>query len=251
MAPKAVAPPRKGVVAPAGGGQDSNRDKKGKKGAKSGSKERKMHFTVPEGVAPGDMLRLMTPRGGEVEVEVPSDAKVGKSFAVTVPEASSVGDKPKREAARVSVTVPKGALPGQVIKGKTPGGKEFDVAVPAGIKPGKSFLVMVPLEDDESEQSPEQSPGSPAQEEVQEVQELNAMFSQGPPSQRRTSTDLPPSQIDLPEPIAEESADEAAAAAASAAAAAAAAARPPTPLPPSPSPQRWAPWPRAGAQCAR
>ena len=104
-----------------------------------------MHFTVPDGVQPGETLKLMTPRGGEVEVEVPMDAKVGKSFAVTIP-ASSDADKPKKEATRISVTVPTGAKPGQVIKGMTPAGREFDVAVPAGVKPGKTFLVMVPLE---------------------------------------------------------------------------------------------------------
>ena len=107
--------------------------------------DRKMHFTVPEGVQPGELLKLMTPRGSEVEVEVPADAKVGKSFAVTVLASSSDDAKPKREPARVivrrRVMVPKGATPGQVIKGKTPAGREFDVAVPAGVKPGKSFLV--------------------------------------------------------------------------------------------------------------
>ena len=151
MAPKPAAPARKGSVQASGTpGSESQRDKTKKSGKKAGSKERKMHFTVPEGVQPGELLKLMTPRGGEVEVEVPADAKVGKSFAVTVP-ASSSEEKPKREAARISVTVPKGATPGQVIKGKTPAGREFDVAVPAGVKPGKSFLVMVPLEDDEKD----------------------------------------------------------------------------------------------------
>ena len=48
-----------------------------------------MHFTVPDGVMPGETLKLMTPRGGEVEVEVPMDAKVGKSFAVTIPASTS------------------------------------------------------------------------------------------------------------------------------------------------------------------
>ena len=150
MAPKAApAGGRKQSVSSTPGG-DSQRDKGKSSGKKSGKKdkERKMHFTVPEGVQPGELLKLMTPRGGEVEVEVPQDAKVGKSFAVTVPASSSAEDKPKREAARISVKVPAGATPGQVIKGKTPAGREFDVAVPAGVKPGKSFLVMVPLEDD-------------------------------------------------------------------------------------------------------
>ena len=128
------------------GGQESNRKKSvsGKSGSKA--KERKMHFTVPDGVSPGETLKLMTPRGGEVEVEVPMDAKVGKSFAVTIPASSSEENKPKKEATRISVTVPPGAKPGQVIKGTTPAGREFDVAVPAGVKPGKTFLVMVPLE---------------------------------------------------------------------------------------------------------
>ena len=105
-----------------------------------------MHFTVPDGVNPGETLKLMTPRGGEVEVEVPMDAKVGKSFAVTIPASSTTENAPKKEATRISVTVPQGAKPGQVIKGYTPAGREFDVAVPAGVKPGKTFLVMVPNE---------------------------------------------------------------------------------------------------------
>ena len=93
-----------------------------------------MHFTVPDGVMPGETLKLMTPRGGEVEVEVPMDAKVGKSFAVTIPASTSSaeGAPAKKEATRISVTVPPGAKPGQVIKGMTPAGREFDVAVPAG-----------------------------------------------------------------------------------------------------------------------
>ena len=126
----------------------------GKKGkGTKGGKERKMHFTVPDGVNPGETLKLMTPRGGEVEVEVPADAKVGKSFAVTIPASSSPDNQPKKEATRISVTVPQGAKPGQVIKGMTPAGREFDVAVPAGVKPGKTFLVMVPLEASEVEEA--------------------------------------------------------------------------------------------------
>ena len=46
-----------------------------------------------------------------------------------------------------------GAAPRQTVgrflagwSGKTPAGREFDVAVPAGVKPGKTFLVMVPNE---------------------------------------------------------------------------------------------------------
>ena len=158
MPPAAAAPLGKGVKkagAASKPGQPSERAqpsdrKSGAGGKKSGGakgKERKMHFTVPDGVNPGETLKLMTPRGGEVEVEVPMDAKVGKSFAVTIPASSSnTSDAPKKEATRISVTVPQGAKPGQVIKGTTPAGREFDVAVPAGVKPGKTFLVMVPLE---------------------------------------------------------------------------------------------------------
>ena len=216
MAPKAAAPARKQSIvggAVPGSGSDSQRDKvKPKKPAKK-EKERKMHFTVPEGVQPGELLKLMTPRGGEVEVEVPADAKVGKSFAVTVPASSSSEDKPKREAARISVTVPKGATPGQVIKGKTPAGREFDVAVPAGVKPGKSFLVMVPLEEDEvalgaapaadiAEGATEA--GAPAVD--GEVAELQNMFASGPASQRNAQTAKADAPADPPPAVAEEEA---------------------------------------------
>ena len=157
MPPSAAAPGVKRVSAakgkggpPTDRGQTSERKSSVKKAAKPKEKERKMHFTVPDGVSPGETLKLMTPRGGEVEVEVPMDAKVGKSFAVTIPASSSADDaKPKKDSTRISVTVPQGAKPGQVIKGTTPAGREFDVAVPAGVKPGKTFLVMVPLEQDE------------------------------------------------------------------------------------------------------
>ena len=94
-------------------GQASDRKKGSPDGKKTKGKERKMHFTVPEGVTPGETLKLMTPRGGEVEVEVPADAKVGKSFAVTIPASSSAADAPKKEATRISVTVPLGAKPGR------------------------------------------------------------------------------------------------------------------------------------------
>jgi len=52
---------------------------------------------------------------------------------------------------RVSLTVPLGATPGEVLKGKTPAGREFSVAVPDTVKPGKSFLVTVPPETVESQ----------------------------------------------------------------------------------------------------
>ena len=48
-------------------GQPSDRKKSVAKGGAKG-KERKMHFTVPDGVNPGETLKLMTPRGGEVEL---------------------------------------------------------------------------------------------------------------------------------------------------------------------------------------
>ena len=174
-----------------------------------------MHFTVPEGVQPGETLKLMTPRGGEVEVEVPMDAKVGKSFAVTIP-ASSSNDAPKKEASRISVTVPKGAKAGQVIKGRTPGGREFDVAVPAGVKPGKSFLVMVPLEEGEEpvdqgkkSSAPAPAPASPPPPPTldtstasSEVKELQDLFASGPPSARRHQPT--PEKAEKPEPIVEE-----------------------------------------------
>ena len=144
-----------------------------------------MHFTVPDGVQPGETLKLMTPRGGEVEVEVPMDAKVGKSFAVTIPASSESDNKPKKEATRISVTVPMGAKPGQVIKGTTPAGREFDVAVPAGVKPGKSFLVMVPLEMEEEAGSAPPSAAAPAAAAPSEVDELKDLFNSGPPSARR------------------------------------------------------------------
>ena len=120
MPPAAAAPLGKGVKkagAASKPGQPSERAqpsdrKSGTGGKKSGGakgKERKMHFTVPDGVQPGETLKLMTPRGGEVEVEVPMDAKVGKSFAVTIPASSSnTSDAPKKEATRISVTVPQG-----------------------------------------------------------------------------------------------------------------------------------------------
>ena len=206
MAPKPAAPPPRKQSVTLGG--ESQRGK----GKKAGKKQQKMHFTVPEGVQPGELLKLMTPRGGQVEVEVPADAKVGKSFAVTVPASSSAPEE-KREAARISVKVPPGAMPGQVIKGKTPAGREFDVAVPAGVKPGKSFLVMVPLEDDDkieaeavTETPAEAAPApavAPLTSEKAELAELNDLFATGPPSQRHNMP-AAPAAAPAAQPAAEE-----------------------------------------------
>ena len=71
MAPAAPATTLK-KAPKASAGPPSNRggtsDRKAKSGSKKNPKERKMHFTVPDGVQPGETLKLMTPRGGEVEV---------------------------------------------------------------------------------------------------------------------------------------------------------------------------------------
>lgn len=114
--------------------------------AARGEKEKRFHFTVPEGVQPGDLVELLTPSGVRIEVVVPTKAEVGSSFQISYPK-SYDEEGPKSEIAEIAVEVPKGAIPGQIIKGQTPSGREFDAVVPKGVKGGRSFMIHASMDD--------------------------------------------------------------------------------------------------------
>lgn len=77
------------------------------------SQQRKFHFSVPAGVGPGDVITLYSPRGSTVPITIPSDAKEGKLYSITLP---SNADSPKKKATQTRVEVPEGVKPGEVAR---------------------------------------------------------------------------------------------------------------------------------------
>ena len=56
------------------------------------------------------------------------------------------GAKHQPKSQEVSVQVPVDAGAGEILVVKGSGGNEYEVTVPAGVKPGSSFLAMLPVE---------------------------------------------------------------------------------------------------------
>jgi hypothetical protein len=136
-------------------------------------------FTVPEGLEGGDVVVVTAPDGREMEVTVPEGMQQGEEFEVDVtPRAAgsipavALGDEeaaPQQQEQQqqqqqqkqqqeeeeeeeeesvdadvITVTVPEGAIAGDVIVVETPAGLELEIEVPKGCVEGEEFEVTTP-----------------------------------------------------------------------------------------------------------
>ena len=114
---------------------------------------------VPEGMSGGELLYVGTPDGREIVVTIPEGISGGESIEVDVGEtAITVEEYERRQHEEeeeeeehhdededdVTVTVPEGSNPGDVIVIETPAGLELEVEIPEGYSPGEEFVVTTP-----------------------------------------------------------------------------------------------------------
>ena len=106
-------------------------------------------MVVEEGQSAGDKIKLPTPWGQEVEIEIPAGKVPGDKYIVEV--ALPPGVVPPQDAAggqrtfSTEITVPDDAVAGDTLKVKLPWGQVIDVAAPEGAKPGDTFGIKVPV----------------------------------------------------------------------------------------------------------
>eukprot|EP00658_Telonema_sp_P-2_P039979 TRINITY_DN2859_c0_g1_i2.p1 TRINITY_DN2859_c0_g1~~TRINITY_DN2859_c0_g1_i2.p1 ORF type:complete len:193 (-),score=38.98 TRINITY_DN2859_c0_g1_i2:99-677(-) len=89
---------------------------------------------VPDNWQHGQQLQIPTPNGTHV-VDVPPGLGPGQQFRVSVPDSAQ---------SKLSVTVPEGMVPGDVITVRAPNGQLFKAPIPAGYGPGNTFYMAVP-----------------------------------------------------------------------------------------------------------
>ena len=99
-----------------------------------------LELTVPNIIPPGRQMELEGP-GGKMAVPIPEGLKAGDTFKIKMGGPDGVPPGPQ-QAQMVTIEVPEGAKPGQVLTMNGPMG-EFQVPVPEGLKPGDKFNVRI------------------------------------------------------------------------------------------------------------
>ena len=93
---------------------------------------------VPQGSFPGQQLDINV-GGARYRVTIPAGCFAGATFQAQVP----VGAQQPSQPRQMSVTVPAGVGPGQMLSIRTPEGNLVQVQVPANCGPGSSFIVAL------------------------------------------------------------------------------------------------------------
>lgn len=118
-----------------------------------------LSITIPQGVTAGQLLAVQVPGGQTLQVEVPQVAgpelelefdPVAQTISPVLQAARGSGGARTEQSCSsaqhdfvMSVPVPAGVTPGQLLNVKLPDGRQLPVAVPSTARPDSSFLVRL------------------------------------------------------------------------------------------------------------
>lgn len=100
-------------------------------------------FTIPHGVSGGQRIRIATPDGRNVDVNLPANARPGQKMQINLdnlPQQANQNTHNRPNTQLMKIIVPQGCYGGQLIQINTPEGRRLNVTLPPSASPGKELI---------------------------------------------------------------------------------------------------------------
>jgi hypothetical protein len=99
-----------------------------------------MSVTIQDDWAVGSSQIVSFPTGQRVSIVVPPGVRPGQIIQVQAPQAAA--PPPAESGVRLQIMVPAGCAPGSRVEFKLPDGRSMNAVVPPGVRPGQMFTVV-------------------------------------------------------------------------------------------------------------